>query len=99
MKKASITETKNNLSRLIEEVRNGTSILILDRNVPVAKLEPISNREMTNSDWTATLVRQGLAEAPHRPLDIRQFLSRKKARLKQGSSAVQALLAEREESQ
>src|SRR5438046_5968543 len=38
---ASITEAKNNLSKLIKRVRQGESILILDRNVPVARLEPL----------------------------------------------------------
>ncbi|RKX74834.1 MAG: hypothetical protein DRP87_15990 [Spirochaetes bacterium] len=32
MKKANITETKNNFSKILEEVKNGTTILILDRN-------------------------------------------------------------------
>jgi prevent-host-death family protein len=38
---ASITEAKNNLSKLIKKVRHGESVLILDRNVPVARLEPL----------------------------------------------------------
>ena len=97
MKKASITETKNNLSRLIDEVKNGTSILILDRNIPVAKLEPLSSNEVSGFDRAASLVRQGLAATPRHKLDVIQFLNRKKTCLTNGVSAVKALLEDREE--
>lgn len=40
MKTATITEAKNGLSALIDRVRAGESILILDRGRPVARLEP-----------------------------------------------------------
>ena len=42
MKTATITEAKNRLSALIDRVRSGESILILDRGVPVARLEPVA---------------------------------------------------------
>ncbi len=38
MKTASITQTKNQLSTLIEEVKRGETVLILDRGKPVARL-------------------------------------------------------------
>ena len=41
MKKASITETKNSLSALLDLVKQGESVLIMDRNRPVARLEPV----------------------------------------------------------
>ena len=40
MKTATITEAKNGLSALIDRVRGGETVLILDRGVPVARLEP-----------------------------------------------------------
>ena len=40
MKKASITEAKNNLSALIDGLKNGSPVLIADRGRPVARLEP-----------------------------------------------------------
>ncbi len=43
MKPATITETKNNLSALLDLVRAGESILILDRDVPVARLVPVGS--------------------------------------------------------
>lgn len=42
MKTASISETKNRLSAYIDLVRKGESVLITDRDVPVARLEPLA---------------------------------------------------------
>jgi prevent-host-death family protein len=97
MKKASITETKNNLSRLLDEVKSGTTILILDRNKPVARLEPVAANSETNSDRIARLVRQGLVSTPSRVLDIEEFLAWKRPRLPGSVNAVQFLIDEREE--
>ena len=40
MKKATTTEAKNNLSALIDGLKNGSPVLI-DRGRPVARLEPV----------------------------------------------------------
>ena len=42
MKKASITEAKNHLSALIDGLKGGSSVLIVDRGRPVARLEPVT---------------------------------------------------------
>ena len=42
MKKASITEAKNNLSALIDGLKGGSAVLIRDRGRPVARLEPVT---------------------------------------------------------
>lgn len=44
MKKARIAELKNNLSRYLEHVRGGGSILVLDRDRPVAQIVPLEQR-------------------------------------------------------
>ena len=41
MQTASITEMKNRLSAFIDQVRAGESVIILDRGIPVARLEPV----------------------------------------------------------
>ena len=41
MKKASITEVKNNLSALIDGVKQGAPLLIMDRGRPVARLDAV----------------------------------------------------------
>ena len=41
MKRATLTDTKNNLSALVDQVQHGETILILDRGRPVARLESV----------------------------------------------------------
>jgi prevent-host-death family protein len=41
VKSATISQTKNGLSALLDRVRHGESILITDRSRPVARLEPV----------------------------------------------------------
>jgi prevent-host-death family protein len=41
MKKAKIAELKNNLSRYLDHVRGGGTVLVLDRNQPVARIVPL----------------------------------------------------------
>jgi len=61
MKRASITEVKNGLSALIDRVRHGDAIVIEDRGVPVARLEPIAATGPGGSEGRAArLVRQGV---------------------------------------
>ena len=42
MKTATLTEAKNRLGALIDRVRAGETITILDRGIPVARLEPVA---------------------------------------------------------
>src|SRR5208282_2941845 len=61
MKKASITETKNNLSALIDGLRGGSPVLIVDRGRPVARLEPVTGREESGQNGRLSrLVRDGV---------------------------------------
>jgi len=41
MKKARIAELKNNLSRYLEHVKGGGSVLVLERDQPVARIVPL----------------------------------------------------------
>jgi prevent-host-death family protein len=41
MKVVTITQLKNGMSAIIDRVRAGESVLIVDRDVPVARLEPV----------------------------------------------------------
>src|SRR3990172_5061044 len=42
MKKAKIAELKNHLSRYLDHVRSGASVLVLDRDQPVAQIVPLA---------------------------------------------------------
>lgn len=50
MKTVTISQTKNSLSALLDEVRSGESVLITDRSRPVARLEPVASAEQPGPD-------------------------------------------------
>jgi len=43
MKSAKIAELKNNLSRYLDHVKAGGSVLVLDRDQPVARIVPLAS--------------------------------------------------------
>ena len=96
MKKASITEAKNNLSSLIDRVKSGSAVLIVDRGRPVARLEPVNVNEASDDDRLARLVRDG-AVRPARGTVPKGVLATRPPRTKKGASGVRALLEERRE--
>jgi prevent-host-death family protein len=93
MKTATITEAKNGLSALIDQVRAGRTILITDRGIPVARLEPVADHPDQEGRLArlerAGVIRRGLAPPP---LDL---LASPPPRLRPGVSVVEALLEER----
>ncbi len=93
MKTATITEAKNRLSALIDLVKSGDSVLILDRGVPVARLEPAAPQD-DPSGRIRRLERAGVVRAGRGapPLDL---VGAAGPRLPAGASAVAALLDER----
>ena len=57
MKRARIAELKNNLSRYLDHVRGGGTVLVLDRNFPVARIVPIQHPSRDGGDDDARLAR------------------------------------------
>jgi prevent-host-death family protein len=96
MKKASISEAKNNLSALIDRVKGGSPVLIVDRGHPVARLEPVGGVGAADEDRVARLVREGVVR-PARGEPPRALFAAKPPRGKKGASGVRALLADRRE--
>lgn len=98
MKTATVTESKNGLSELLRSARAGKGVLILDRDVPVARLEPVAAETLPDDVRLLGLERQGLIR---RPLEAGSVWEKLKAvpapRLGEGVSGVAALLAERAE--
>ena len=95
MKKASITEAKNNLSALIDRVKGGSPVLIVDRGRPVARLEPVTiGSESDHEGRLARLIREGVVR-PGRGRLSRTIFTDPPPRLKAGASAVSALIEER----
>jgi prevent-host-death family protein len=98
MKTASISEAKNKLSAYLELVRRGETVLITDRNVPVAQLAPLSAALRGDDEARLqSLERRGvIRRAKIRP--GKDFLKRLPPVPKVKGDVLAALLAEREES-
>lgn len=95
MRRATITEAKNGLSALIDQVKAGESVLITDRGVPVARLEPATATAVSDDEGRlARLERAGLMRRGTG--DFRELLDRPLAETLDGSSVVATLLEDRE---
>jgi prevent-host-death family protein len=93
MKRAKISELKNELSRYLRYVRRGESVLILDRDRPVARIDPVrSPASLESADWTAELERAGVLRGPVAALPSDWLARRAPAK----PDVVAALLEERE---
>ena len=98
MKKASITEAKNRLSALIDGLKRGSPVLIVDRGRPVARLEPVTRPgDGEQEGRLSRLIREGFLRPGHAPLSSSLFAAQP-PRPKRDTSAVAALLDERRDS-
>ena len=98
MKKASITEAKNHLSALIDGLKRGSPVLIVDRGRPVARLEPVTSLGESEQDGRLSrLIREGIVR-PGRTSLSRALFATQPPRPKRDASAVEALIAERRDS-
>jgi len=67
MKTATISEAKNHLSELLVRVKRGETVLILDRDRPVARLEPVGRYDDADDDGRLEdLERRGIIRRPKR---------------------------------
>jgi prevent-host-death family protein len=64
MKSVNIADLKNNLSRYLNEVRQGEEVLIRDRNLPIAKIIPLS--AVDEEEELLALAAQGLIRLPEK---------------------------------
>jgi prevent-host-death family protein len=93
MTRTTITQAKNGLSALIDRVKAGETIVILDRGTPVARLEPMAKGQDADGR-RQRLARAGLATpgvAPP-PTDV---IRDSGPRLARGASIAAALIDER----
>lgn len=94
MKKASITEAKNNLSALIDSVKGGSPVLIVDRGRPVARLESVVTRQKADDEGRlGRLVREGIVR-PARTAFPKARIATEPPRPRK-RSGVQALIEDR----
>jgi prevent-host-death family protein len=93
---ATITEAKNQLSALIDRVRGGESVLIVDRGIPVARLESAVGSTLDKDGKIARLERAGVVRAASKP-PLSKTATPKPVHARRGASAVQTVLDERRE--
>lgn len=72
MEKASISQLKNNLSAYLDKVRSGQTILVCDRDQPIARIErpPLGSQE---DDRLTRLERAGLIKRATKKLSAEFF--------------------------
>jgi antitoxin (DNA-binding transcriptional repressor) of toxin-antitoxin stability system len=92
MEKATISELKNRLSAYLKKVRAGHTVLIFDRDQPVARLERVGGGERTD-DRLTRLERAGLLRRASRPVNVKALKAQPAPRATR--SVVQALIDER----
>jgi prevent-host-death family protein len=97
MKIASITEAKNSLSALIDGLKAGSPVLIVDRGRPVARLEPVTGSAQDGPDGRLSrLLRDGVVR-PRRSDPPQSLFRGRPPRVRAGASGVDALTTERRE--
>jgi antitoxin (DNA-binding transcriptional repressor) of toxin-antitoxin stability system len=97
MKKASITEAKNRLRALIDGLKRGASVLMVDRGRPVARLEPVTRLgEGEQAGRLSRLIAKGVVRPAREPLASSLFTSQP-PRPKGDTSAVATLVADRQD--
>lgn len=99
MKSASVTEARNNLSALLDQVKEGQTVLITEHGVPVARLEPVRQIKNKNAEEArlADLERRGIVIRRGTGKIPKWIIDTPPPKLPKGMSLLKALLEEREE--
>lgn len=95
MEQVNISTLKDKLSAYLKKVQAGETLLVMDRNQPVAQLVPVSTQE-SEDQRIARLIAQGVilpAKGP--PLTLEQLRSGRV--VAPGAGVLEALLEERRE--
>lgn len=72
MEKATVSKLKDNLSAYLRKVRAGQTVIIYDRDVPIASIERIESSER-GRDRLALLRAQGLVRPVSRQLSVKRL--------------------------
>ena len=68
MKKASISELKNQLSAYLQRVRAGQTVIVYDRDRPIARIDRVADED--DDERIAQLQRAGIITPPSEPLPL-----------------------------
>jgi antitoxin (DNA-binding transcriptional repressor) of toxin-antitoxin stability system len=97
MKRASVSQVKSRLSAYLKDVQRGETVLIFDRDKPVARLEPVNRKDIPDEERVKELVRLGIAKAPKKKLDVEALFAMPAPRIPE-EVAIRAVIQDREES-
>jgi len=67
MKSARISELRDGLSEYLARVRKGETIIVCDRDTPIARIEPIPPDSAGVPDWVREAERRGVLTPPKVP--------------------------------
>lgn len=95
MEKATVSKLKDNLSAYLRKVRAGATVVIYDRNVPIACIERIEASER-GRDRLALLRAQGLTKPPTRALSVKRLREMLPKTLPRAARLTDALREERD---
>jgi prevent-host-death family protein len=97
MKRATITEAKNQLSALIDRVRHGETIIITDRGRPVARLVSALTDAAEDPEGRLARLARGGGLRPATTAPPKALILRRLPRTSKPSGVLDALLEERRE--
>ena len=64
MKNARISELRDGLSEYLARVRKGETVIVYDRDTPIARIEPISPADPNLPEWVREAERRGILSPP-----------------------------------
>ncbi len=96
MKRTNVSQAKSHFSCYLNDVKKGETVLIFDRDKPVARLEPVNHADIPDAERVNALVKSGAASAPRHPLDMVAFLRRPRPRLPEGALGAETLVKDRD---
>ena len=94
MKRVAVSQLKDRLSEYLRLVKRGETIEIVERSVPIARIEAIHPAAHSMSEKVARLIREGVISPPSARLD-KSFFSRPPIPCK--GDIVRTILEERDE--
>lgn len=95
MRSVNVAKLKDRLSEYLRLAKNGEEVVIRDRNLPIARLVPFQAEGASEEELM--LVAAGKLRLPKVKFDPKMLGRLPRRRLK-GNRAIEALLADREES-
>ena len=95
MIRASVSALKNGLSEYLRKVRAGQTVIVYDRDVPIARIERIESGAR-DRDQLARLRAAGITRPPSKPLSASEIAALAPS-IARRARALEALLADRAE--